>query len=61
MTFPKIVPGAVISDISYTGTCRPSRHGFSTVISRVSNSNISKILYKQALKITHFDENVRGI
>ena len=31
------------------------------VISRVSNSNISKILYKQVLKITHFDENVRGI
>ena len=49
---------------SYTGTSRSSIQGMvfdRPLINRVSNSKIFKDLYKQGLKITHFNEKMSGI
>ena len=50
--------GGVLPYISHTGACHPSGYGFvdHQVINGVSNSKISKILYKQGFKAKHFDK-----
>ena len=51
--------------ISYSRTCCPSGYGFSPSAHKQGIihciQRFSKILYKQGLKITHFDEKISGI
>ena len=44
--------------ISCTGMCRPSGHGFSTIHSKTGSQiqGFLKFLYKQGLKLIHFDD-----
>ena len=55
--------GGLLPYLSYTGTCHPSRYGFSTVHSQTGSQieRFSKIFYKQGVKIRHFDEKMSGI